>query len=211
MKRLSLHLPIGLIWLFHLTGIVGIYIGFQEWFIPKTPLTLLVCFVLLLITGPVKNMGQAVVIYLFFVCGMFVEWLGVNYGWLFGDYRYGQNLGLKMDGVPFMIGINWAMLVLVTGSIAAKISSSKVVKVIIGAFLMVFLDFFIEPNAPLLDFWYWEGDRIPASNYVGWFSVALVLHWILQTYSRTLNFQFSLNLYLAQVIFFVSFYVYSLL
>ena len=42
-------------------------------------------------------------IVLIFWTGIFVEFLGVNYGLLFGEYLYGRNLGPKLFGVPFLI------------------------------------------------------------------------------------------------------------
>ena len=145
------------------------------------------------------------------MAGIFAEWVGVTYGFPFGNYYYGDNLGLKIDGVPYMIGINWAMLVLITGSIAATITNHKLLKVLLGASLMVFLDLFIEPNAARLDFWYWKNDLIPLSNYIGWFVIAALLHWLFQETIKQLNFLFCINLYIAQLIFFIALYVHSTL
>lgn len=200
---------IGIIWLFHLSAIIGIYLGYQDWFLPKTPLNLVLSFGLLIWVGNLLNAKRAFIAYIFFVSGMFVEWLGVKFGWPFGEYVYGDNLGLKLDGVPYLIGINWSMLVLITGAISTRISSNFFFKALIGASLMVGLDFFIEPSASIFDFWYWEGDHIPLSNYIAWFVVAFLLHLLYQKTIKSFHFDFSLHLYLAQLTFFISFYVYS--
>ena len=204
------NLPVGLVWLFHVSGLIGIFLGMSEWFLEKTPLNLLACFLLLVGIWPLRQFKHAIIVYLFFVAGIFVEWLGVHYGFPFGNYHYGNNLGLKLNGVPLLIGINWAMLVLITGSISSRFGKSKLSKVLLGATLMLFLDFFIEPNAARLDFWYWEGGHIPLSNYIGWFVTGALLHWIFQESIKQLNFTFSLNLYIAQLIFFIALYVQSL-
>ena len=201
----------GLVWLFHVSGIIGIYLGFEEWFLEKTPLNLLVCFVLLLLAFPIKSLREAVAVYSFFAVGMLAEWSGVHYGFPFGEYYYGENLGVKLDGVPVLIGINWAMLVLITGSISIRVTQHLWLRVLLGAVLMVFLDFFIEPNASYLDFWHWENDRIPVSNYVGWLVIAAFLQYIFQQAIKEINFRFSINLYLAQLLFFASIYVYTLI
>lgn len=180
-----------------------------EWFMEKTPLNLLACFLLLVIVWPLKKFKHAFVVYIFFAVGILVEWLGVHHGFLFGNYHYGDNLGMKLDGIPLLMGINWAMLVLITGSIASRLINNSFLKVLLGAFLMVLLDIFIEPNSARLDFWYWEGGQIPLSNYVGWFVVAALLHGLFQATIRELNFLFSVNLYLAQLIFFGCLYVES--
>lgn len=207
----KIYLPVGIIWLFHVSAIIGIYLGFYDWFIEKTPLNLTLCFGLLLLVWPLKSGRQVLVVYVFFITGVLAEWSGVHYGFPFGSYTYGENLGYKISGVPALIGINWAMLVLVTGSIASRISSQLWLKVVIGSAMMVFLDLFIEPNASALDFWHWDNNQIPLSNYVGWFAVAALLHLIFQRTIKEINFRFSLNLYLAQLIFFASIYVYSLI
>ncbi|MBC6400644.1 MAG: carotenoid biosynthesis protein [Ekhidna sp.] len=200
---------IGLIWLFHISGLVGILLGMAEWFLEKTALNLLACFLILVAAWPLKQFKQALIVYIFFAAGLFVEWLGVHYGFPFGNYDYGDNLGIKLDEVPLLIGVNWAMLVLITGSISSEFTNNLFLKVLLGASLMVLLDFFIEPNSARLDFWYWEGDHIPLSNYIGWFVVAALLHWIFQVTIRKLDFVFSLNLYLAQLVFFSCLYVES--
>ena len=135
-----------------------------------------------------------------------MEWIGVTYGFLFGEYFYGDNLGLKIDGIPFMIGINWAMLVLITGALASKVKTNWIVKAAIGSGLMVFLDLFIEPSAPIFDFWYWPQGHPPLRNYIAWFFISFVLHLIYQKNIKGGNFQMAINLYLAQLIFFAYFY-----
>ncbi len=205
------HLPVGLIWLFHISGIIGIFLGFTDWFLEKTPLNLGICFILLLLAWPLKSLSQVGVVYSFFAVGMFAEWCGVHYGFPFGNYTYGENLGIKLDGVPLLIGVNWAMLVLITGSIASKFVTRTWVKVLLGSFLMVFIDFFIEPNAANLGFWYWKNGFIPPSNYVGWLAISAMLHVVFQRTIKEINFQFSINLYIAQLIFFASVYVYHII
>ena len=44
-------LAIGIIWLFHVSGIIGILYGDSQWFVGATPLNLTLSFVLLLWTS----------------------------------------------------------------------------------------------------------------------------------------------------------------
>ena len=136
-----LYVSIGLVWLFHISGIIGITLGFHDWFITKTPLNLFISFALLMWNYPINSIKKWSAVLLFFTAGMIAEWVGVHYDFLFGAYYYGNNLGLKLDGVPLLIGINWALLTLITGSIAHQLASKPFVRVILGAFLMVLLDF----------------------------------------------------------------------
>ncbi|MEM7107858.1 MAG: carotenoid biosynthesis protein [Bacteroidota bacterium] len=207
-KNGKLYLSIGVIWLFQVSGIVGISLGYQDWFITKTPLNLIIAISLLVWNYPIKTIPKALVVASFFVAGMLAEWIGVHYDFLFGAYYYGNNLGVKLDGVPLIIGINWAVLTLITGTIAHRLSKRLTIKVIIGASLMVFLDFFLEVSAPEFDFWHWSAGHAPLRNFISWFFLAMALQWILQKTKTIGELTFSIHLYLAQLVFFIYFYVY---
>ena len=60
-------------------------------------------------------------VFTIFLIGMICEILGVNYGYIFGDYVYLNNLGTKVFGVPILIGINWVILTFITGSLSSYI------------------------------------------------------------------------------------------
>ena len=49
------------------------------------------------------------------------EFLGVNYGYIFGNYAYGSNLGYKIGGVPVMICVNWVILTIITADVSSYI------------------------------------------------------------------------------------------
>lgn len=138
---------------------------------------------------------------------MFAELIGVNTGYLFGDYVYGNNLGPKIGGVPILIGINWAILVLSCGEIAGLTKLPTFVKALLGGTLMVFLDFFMEPLAPALDFWYWSTPHAPIFNYVTWFVIAFILILLFQKKTTQTNTTLAIHIYLTQLIFFGSLYV----
>ncbi|MDC3241268.1 carotenoid biosynthesis protein [Flavobacteriaceae bacterium] len=106
-----------MIWLFHVSGLIGIIYSNASWFIKGTPVNLLLSFSLLLLnTEWSKKMLFLVV--LCFATGMLAEILGVQYGFIFGEYSYGKALGIKFMNVPLMIGINWCILIFITGFIA---------------------------------------------------------------------------------------------
>ena len=45
-------------------------------------------------------------LFLIFLLGLTVEIIGVNFSIFFGDYKYGNNLGIKIFDVPIVIGFN---------------------------------------------------------------------------------------------------------
>ncbi|MEO1254703.1 MAG: carotenoid biosynthesis protein [Bacteroidota bacterium] len=201
------YLSIGIVWLFHVSALIGIFLGYFEWFIVKTPLNLMVSFILLLTVGGKHAVRTLPYIILFAVLGFSVEWIGVHTGFPFGSYTYGNNLGIKLDGIPPMIGVNWAMLTVITGAIAFRYFKGWKA-ILAGATLMVGIDFFIEPIAAPAGFWSWANDAIPVSNYIAWFVIAMFFHWIYMRFIRSYNFLFSVNLYLAQLLFFVALNLY---
>lgn len=197
-----INVSIFIIWLFHISAIVGVSLGFKDWFVSKTPLNLLLQTTLLLLCFPVNSIKKCLVFGGCFLVGMLVEAIGVQHSFLFGSYYYGENLGFKLFDVPLLIGINWAILVFITAAIALRFSNNLLTKIIIGATLMVGLDFVMEGIAPIFDFWYFEGGHPPLRNFITWFLVAAGLHFIFQYLKLKGNFTFALHLYFAQLVFF---------
>lgn len=199
---------IGLVWLFQISGLIGISSGYEQWFVSKTPIILCVTFFLLVLNFPITSVRAGLLTLFFFAAGMLAEWIGVKYGTLFGSYSYGSNLGPKIGGVPYLIGLYWALLVLVTGVTANHLSTSKLSRILIGAILMVTLDFFMEKSAPNFDFWSFTSGIAPLSNYVAWFVLALVLHFILQFFQLNGSTRFAVHILTSQFFFFIYFYVF---
>ena len=145
------NISIATIWIFHISGIIGIIYSNSSWFIKATPLNLALSFLLVLINTKISKKT----VFLFFLCftvGMLAEIIGVNKGLIFGEYSYGDALGIKVFGVPILIGINWCILVFITGFISDKFFQNIWQKILLGIFLMVSLDLVMEPVAPVLDF-----------------------------------------------------------
>lgn len=192
---------IAIIWLFHVSGILGIIYGNSEWFISATPLILSINFALLLINCNSHKWFFHMVI-LGFLTGMITEILGVQKGWIFGDYKYGNALGYKILGVPMLIGVNWALLTIITAAIAQQFYENFFMRIVIGVCLMIFLDLLIEPIAPVLDFWAFEGGNAPLQNYIGWTAVAIFLQSIFHYFRIEVKGWFPNQLYILQIIFF---------
>ena len=110
----TLNFAIGVIWLFHLSAMVGVTIGEVDWFIQKTPINLMLQSILLFLVFPIAKKYSFGLFVLMFCIGYGVEYIGVKYGIPFGEYSYGNNLGPKLGDVPLLSGTNWALLVFVT-------------------------------------------------------------------------------------------------
>lgn len=213
-RRINLNLnaeklAIGVIWLFQIAALIGISLGYKDWFLSKTPLNLVLINFLLIVILQIKDKNKLIIFSSIFAIGFVVEWIGVHTGFLFGSYNYGENLGLKLDGIPLLIGMNWAMLVFVTGSISNQLKINKYAKIILASSLMVFLDLFMEQNASYFDFWHFQDGVVPFKNYFTWFIVAVIMQGLFQSKFSKLTSYFSGHLYASQMAFFVFFYLFS--
>jgi putative membrane protein len=165
--------------IFYLVGIIGMSIGpYKSFFVGLSFFHLLLSFGILLIGRKKQSSALWLFIGIAFAIGMLVEWIGVHTGMLFGSYKYGAVLGPKVFDVPLIIGVNWAMLSIVSAALLASLKLNFWLEVVVSAFLMVFLDFLMEPVAIKLGFWNWKNGVIPFYNYVCWFAIALVIQLI---------------------------------
>ncbi len=160
--------------LFHLVGLAGFLVpGLTPVFLNIVPWHLLLMFVVISFSH--KNIDDKFL--LFFLClfigGYAVEWVGTNRHLLFGGYNYGNTLGIKLLGVPLIIGINWFLLIYSTGVLMQRSRLKNMLpRIIVGSLLLVLLDFFIEPVAGKFDYWHWTDNIIPFTNYTCWFFVS---------------------------------------
>jgi putative membrane protein len=143
-----------------------------------------------------------------FLFGYFIEVIGVKTGIIFGSYSYGASLGYKWLNVPLLIGLNWLVLIYCSNMIADKLPVPIWLKSCAGACLMVGLDYFIEPMAIQYDLWSWEGDRVPLSNYIGWFIASLILSILFHTFRFYKRNGIAILVYVIQLIFFVALYLF---
>jgi putative membrane protein len=195
-------ISIGIIWLFHICGMIGISYGNKEFFLAFTPINLFISFVLLFINQVQLEKSELNAALIIFFIGMISEILGVNYGLIFGDYVYLDNLGFKVLGVPVLIGVNWIILTFITGSMSSYIIKNKHIAALTGAILMILLDLIIEPVAPLLGFWIFDLPTVPLQNYIGWFVIGLTTQYIYHFNIERKEYSFSINLLLVNAVFF---------
>lgn len=182
---LNLQLFKAIIAIFYIVGILGMAIpALRPYFQILTPFHLILSTVILLLFHQDWNIKFYLFVLLAFLIGFAAEVIGVQTGLLFGEYTYGTVLGPKVLGVPLMIGVNWFLLVYVTGSLVAKYIGNDFIAAGLAAFIMVLLDIIIEPVAISLEFWTWHSEEIPLSNYIGWFGVA----YLIQIIYRKLKF-----------------------
>jgi putative membrane protein len=218
MSYLKKYNPLYLALLFHITGVLGIlFTPFKEWFVYSTPIVLVTMFILLARTQ-IKFTKDYILFFLIaFVVGMSTEIVGVNTGLLFGDYQYGEVLGPKIYGVPFIIGLNWFVIVFCSGALCTQVVElfqnklnikitglgSSIFVIIGGATIATCFDFILEPVAVKLHFWSWNNGYIPLFNYICWFTISTVLLGV-KMYFKAIRFNvFATSLLIIQALFFL--------
>jgi putative membrane protein len=154
-------------------GLIGFFSPLESMFKSLSSYNLLLTFILVLISfkNDLKNFSTLLLIT--FTIGFISEQIGVHTGYLFGNYSYSDNLGLKIYGVPIIIGINWAILSIGSWNLCKNITKLKIVNILIASLLMTTFDFVMEPTAIDLDYWKWENGIIPIYNYISWFLVSI--------------------------------------
>ncbi len=195
------------LYVIHISALTGMYLGYLQWFLSKTWAILFLTFLMLLDSLPQKNSKSLLSILTIFFVGFLAEWLGVKYGFFFGDYSYGPNLGVKLDNVPLIIGINWVILSLAARGVIQKIFKLPALKIIISSLLMVGLDILLEPLAPKLGYWSFDLMVAPPSNYRGWLLLSILIQSLLEFVNLRIHFKTSLHIFAIQFLFFWSLHI----
>ncbi len=105
--------------------------------------------------------------------GYATELAGVATGRPFGHYTYTAKLGPGWRGVPFAVGVSWAMMSRPAWTAAGLITRSRLRRPLVAAGALTAWDLFVDPRMVRDGFWSWpQGGRyegIPAQNFLGWF------------------------------------------
>ncbi len=193
-----------LIVIFYAVGTVGILISeTKPLFLELSVFNLLLSFVIMLIGRESRKKDFFIFLIFSFFIGFCVELIGIHTGFLFGEYSYGENLGLKLFGVPLIIGLNWGIVTVSSAALANRILKNKKWVPLLAALLMVILDFFMEPVAMKSDFWSWKNDSIPIYNYICWTLVGFLLQLVYQKNQLWEENKVNDTLFITMLVFFI--------
>jgi putative membrane protein len=205
---------------FHVSGFIAIGFFNSALFIGLTPLNLVICAVLIFWTQEKVNLAFIIFCLAAYGIGFFSEWLGVNTGQIFGEYSYSKILGPGWQGVPYMIGIQWMVVVYCAGISMAMLhqkifqlqpeGSQQFPKLLMAvsmiadaALIALIFDWILEPVAMKLGYWSWKGGEVPWLNYASWWGVsALIMLFFYFLPFRKHNL-FAVHLLMMQVMFFL--------
>lgn len=196
--------------IFYIVGICGILSNtYTRLFLSLSSFNLVLSFLVILLARKNQRMNFMLFLTVCFVIGFFVEFVGTKTGLLFGNYSYGANLGFKWMGVPFVIGINWGVLIVTAASIVNRLNIASILHIILSALLMVGLDFLMEPVAIASDFWSWSGGEIPFYNYTCWFFISLFLQYLYHRFNLVESNKVFDSLFIILILFFTGLILYS--
>ncbi|WCT11683.1 carotenoid biosynthesis protein [Mucilaginibacter jinjuensis] len=170
--------------LFHTVGLIGLMLpATHVLFLKIVPFHLLLMLLVVFFNHKYIDERFLGFVILIYVLGFFAEWIGVHKGWLFGDYVYGETLGINVFEIPLTIGINWFLLIYSAGVTMQRLRiKSNWARIILGALVLVLLDMQIEPVAVRFDYWHWADSIVPMKNYVSWFLVSGLMLWIFEQF-----------------------------
>lgn len=171
------NLAIAILLLLYIVGIGALWFDVHPDFILLTPVNLLISLGLMLWRHPAKDRALWIFVGICYIAGFVVEMAGVQTGLIFGEYKYGKVLGLKLWGTPLLIGVNWVMLVYTSAVVVDRLWGEMPLlpRIALAAAIMVALDVLIEPVAVAFGFWSWERGIIPLQNYIAWYVLAFAL------------------------------------
>lgn len=193
--------------LVYVSGSIGFIVN-PSFFSPFTPYTLLLTCCVFLIHSPLANKKFVLSFFSIAALGFIIEVIGVKTGIIFGDYTYGNGLGVKFFNVPLIISINWAMLICATIIAVNSVIANKLGVLIGTTFLVTLIDLLIEQTAPKLDFWHFERGSPSLHNYLGWIGVTFFISYFFYPMLIKGNRIVSIIILILQIIFFTSLYLF---
>lgn len=204
LKKYKLLISIGILTVFYVVGLIGILFSDDRAdFASLSWLNLCISAVVLFWNHERWNKGVILSLSGVGILGFLVEVLGVQTGEVFGEYSYGDALGIKWFEVPLVIGLNWVMLCYFSVySLSTWIKQWWLLSSA-AALLLIGLDFIIEPVAIKLDFWHWSRNEIPVQNFVAWFIIAAVFNKLIAITKADSSNKLAIYLFAIQLIFFL--------
>ena len=125
--------------------------------------------------------------------GWLIEVLGTATQFPFGDYNYTDALGPAVLGVPVLIPMAWSMVAYPMLLAVQRLSSSSLGVALIGGWLLMAWDLFLDPQMVGEGYWEWNSTGwevpgiagIPLQNFLGWWLGGIVLMFVLDRLPRT--------------------------
>ncbi|MEO6694466.1 MAG: carotenoid biosynthesis protein [Ignavibacteria bacterium] len=187
-----------------LAGLIGHFsVQLFDTMLIITPVVLFLMGILIVwISGSLKSKKFIIWFVLMYLFTLMVEIIGVQSGRIFGEYIYGYILGLKIYGVPVIIGFNWVLVILGAVSIALKFNDDIFMICLLSSLMAVLFDTVLEPVAIKFGYWQWRGEEIPAQNYIAWLIISFIISYGLIRFKVDFNSKAFIHYYIGLLLFF---------
>jgi putative membrane protein len=190
-------------------GAVGFIVpALRSLVVPLTPFTILAAFITSIAFEKKISFGFVASLVCIGIMGFFVEYAGVETGKIFGVYQYGPTLGIKWNGIPFLIGVNWMAVILFANNWSKLYIKNPTIAAFVGAIIAAGFDYIIEPVAQAYNFWKWQYGNIPLQNYIAWFVVALLFSILYQNTHKVIKNRIASGIFLLEILFFATIFIY---
>jgi putative membrane protein len=193
------------IFIFYAVGIIGLLVPATfSLFVQLIPFALILSSLLLALFQTTElNLKSAAVFMFIFIVSLLIEMVGVNTGLPFGNYQYGNSLGIKLYNTPLLISLNWLLLIYITAAVFEKYQFHSFLKIIFASTLMVSYDLILEQVAPIMDMWSFKDLHVPINNYVSWFGISLFFHTLIKTFKIKTGNKLAWIILVSQFVFFL--------
>lgn len=190
--------------IFFTFAIAGFLIPYtRNLFILITPFALLINVYLLGIYHKIYSTKAVLLFLTIFLFGYGIEVIGVQTGKIFGSYRYGSALGIKLFETPLLIGINWLFISYLTVSVCKRLLKNRGLIIFAAPLMMLAYDFVLEQIAPKIDMWHWQHTVVPLQNYLAWYIIGTFFTVLLVVFRLNTENPLALILLSSQFLFFV--------
>ncbi len=106
-----------------------------------------------------------------------VELVGMHSQWVFGHYTFGDGLGIKVFGVPVLVGVYWLLLIYCCGMTVLFLGIQPPWRALSGAACWVVVDLLTQPLATVLSWKQWVAPSVGVQNYVAGFYISFIILW----------------------------------
>ena len=196
-QQLKKYLPFVLAF-FHLIGL-GIFIYNHK--APDLSYVTITLSALVVLLMEKKHQLTYLVFAVIFAGGYLVELIGVQTGYLFGEYSYLPSMGPTIMDTPIFIGACWYGVVVGAANIARYVKGSPLMRSLLAAILAVAMDIVLERTAIAYGLWSWINDSVPFYNYFCWFLFSFLFAWLYLRKTEEKN-KLSVWLYIIWFLFF---------
>jgi putative membrane protein len=188
----------------YVVGVLGFSLPFSfRVFQFLTPLSLLLLLSVFFLYHESRDRKFWAVMLFIFLAGFGIEVAGVMTGKIFGEYEYGNTLGIKILDTPLIIGVNWVIMVYGALALSTLIPLGRLAGSFLAALIMTASDFFIEKFAILSGMWSWQDMDPPLQNYLSWLIISFVFCLLAYPVISGKTRKIAIHGYLYQLTFFI--------